>query len=91
MPDERKKTPTYEDIERELGIDKMSFMSEMLRPDQHEEREEEAAAPPERPDLAGLTSDERNLIRLLEWDAGRKFTPQEIKLSLRQAHEIGEL
>ena len=45
MPDEPKEKPTYEDIERELGLDKMSFMSEMLRLDQHEEREEDADLP----------------------------------------------
>jgi len=32
MPEERKKTPTYEDVERELGPDKMEFMTEMMRP-----------------------------------------------------------
>jgi hypothetical protein len=41
MADEPKDLPTYEDIERELGLDKMSFMSEMLRPDQEEPREDE--------------------------------------------------
>jgi hypothetical protein len=31
---EKRQTPTYEDIERELGYDCMSFISEMLRPDE---------------------------------------------------------
>jgi hypothetical protein len=41
MPDDPKDPPTYEEVERELGPDLMSFMSEMVRPDREEEREEE--------------------------------------------------
>jgi hypothetical protein len=32
--------PTYEDAEAELGLDKMSFFSDMVRPDSEEEQEE---------------------------------------------------
>jgi hypothetical protein len=32
MPDKPKKIPTIEDIKRELGLDKMEFMTEMARP-----------------------------------------------------------
>jgi hypothetical protein len=42
MPDQQPKDPpSYEEVESELGPDLMSFMSEMVRPDQHEEREDE--------------------------------------------------
>jgi hypothetical protein len=45
MPDEPKKTPknlpTYEDALEKLGPDAMSFFSDMVRPDQHEQREDE--------------------------------------------------
>ena len=57
MPDRPKDPPTYEDLVRELGYDKMAFFSDMVRPDQHEEREEDANLP-ERSDLAGLTREE---------------------------------
>jgi len=45
MPEQPKKppTPTFEDILRELGPEKMSFMSEMLRPDAEDERRTDAA------------------------------------------------
>jgi hypothetical protein len=39
--DEGKNLPTYEDVLRELGPDVMSFVSDMIRPEQHEQREEE--------------------------------------------------
>jgi hypothetical protein len=40
MPDqpEKPQTPSCEDVERELGFEKMSFVSEMLRPDAEERR-----------------------------------------------------
>jgi hypothetical protein len=63
MPDKPKDPPTYEEVQRELGPDLMSFMSGMVRPDQHEEREDEANPSTER---AGLTPEEQNLIQLLE-------------------------
>lgn len=37
--------PTFEDVQEALGLDAMSYMSEMLRPDQHEEREDDANLP----------------------------------------------
>jgi len=102
MPDEPKdqpkKLPTYEDIERDLGLDKMSFMSEMLRPDQHEDLEDDPVVPTvksqpqtQRPEFASLTPEERRLIEYLESSDGRKLTQQEINLALRQAHDIGHL
>jgi hypothetical protein len=46
MPDQpsrpAEKLPTYEDALEKLGPDAMSFFSDMVRPDQHEEREEDA-------------------------------------------------
>ena len=30
MPDKSGNIPTYEDVEKELGLDAMTFMSEML-------------------------------------------------------------
>jgi len=33
--------PTYEDAEAELGLDKMSFLSDMVRPDDQPPPEEE--------------------------------------------------
>jgi hypothetical protein len=86
MPDKPKDPPTYEEIERELGPDLMSFMSEMLRPDQEEERDEDMNTV-----STGLTPDEQNLIQLLEWSQGHKFTPEQVHNALRQAREIGEL
>lgn len=45
MPDEpkdqSKNLPTYEDALEKLGPDVMSFFSNMVRPDQHEQRDEE--------------------------------------------------
>jgi len=87
MPDKpKRKLPTYEDIERELGLDAMSFFSEMVRPDQHEERGEDSnvPTPTSRPDLASLTPDERNVIDYIESQDGRKLTQQEINLALEQ-------
>jgi hypothetical protein len=52
MPDEPKDLPSYEDALRELGPDLMSFMSEMVRPNQSEVREDEAGPSTER---AGVT------------------------------------
>ncbi len=40
MPEEPKNIPSYEDVVRDLGEDKMDFMSEMLRPDEAPEEEE---------------------------------------------------
>jgi hypothetical protein len=90
MPD-KPKIPSYEEIERELGLDKMSFMSEMVRPDAEEEREDEGTVPTQSRNSAGFTPEEQKIIDLLEWSGGRKLTPQEIHLSLEQARQIGEL
>ena len=89
MPDEPKNTPTYEDIERELGYDRMSFMSDMVRPDQHEEREEDADLPTAPTSEITLTLEhERAIIEHIESELGRKFTQQEIYLALDQARSI---
>ena len=37
MPDEPKQKPTFEDLVRDFGYDKMVFFSDMMRPDQREE------------------------------------------------------
>jgi hypothetical protein len=39
MPDEPKNPPTFEEAERELGPDLMSFMSDMVRPQEDEPSE----------------------------------------------------
>ena len=86
MPDESKQKPTFEDLVRDFGYDKMEFFSEMVRPDQHEERGEDSnvPTPTSRPDLASLTPDERNVIDYIESQDGRKLTQQEINLALDQ-------
>jgi hypothetical protein len=86
MPDESKQKPTFEDLVRDFGYDKMEFFSEMVRPDQHEERGEDSnvPTPTSRPDLASLTPDERNVIDYIESQDGRKLTQQEINLALEQ-------
>jgi hypothetical protein len=86
MPDEPK-IPTYEEIERELGPDRMSFMSEMLRPDAEEEGSDEQVPATQ----TGLTPEEQKLISLLEWSQDRKFTLEQVRHALHQAREIGEL
>jgi len=45
MPDESKQRATFEDLVRDFGYDKMAFFCDMVRPDQHEEREEDANLP----------------------------------------------
>jgi hypothetical protein len=82
------KIPTYEEIEKELGLEKMVFMSEMLRPDQHEEREEDPVLPRSQ-DADVLTPEhQRAIIEHIESDLGRKLTQQEINLALDQARSI---
>ena len=90
MPDESKQKPTFEDLVRDFGYDKMEFFSEMVRPDQHEERGEDSnvPTPTSRPDLASLTPDERNVIDYIESQDGRKLTQQEINLALEQWHSM---
>jgi hypothetical protein len=85
MPDEPK--PSYEDILRELGPERMSFMSEMLRPDQHEEREDDTNLPAA--SSQELTpEEERAVIERLEHYFGRKPAQQEISFALKQARLI---
>jgi hypothetical protein len=91
MPDEAKDQPqpTYEDIERELGLDRMSFFSDMVRPDQHEEREDDLILPTAPTSEVMLTPEhERAVIEHIESEIGRKLTPQEINLALDQARSI---
>jgi hypothetical protein len=85
MPDKPKNLPTYEDALEKLGPDAMSLFSDMVRPDQHEEREEDANL------LSGPTREgtltpehERAVIEYLEKAKGRKLTPQERHLALEQ-------
>jgi hypothetical protein len=86
MPDKPREKPTLEDIIRDFGYDKMAFFSDMVRPDQHEEREEDA-------DLATAPTsmtpeEERAIIEGLEQYLGRKPTQQEINLALDQARSF---
>jgi len=87
MPDKPKNLPSYEDIERELGMDAMSFFSDMVRPDQHEEREEDADLPttPTSSEVTLTPEHERAIIGHIESELGRKLTQQEINLALDQA------
>jgi hypothetical protein len=86
MPDEPKDLPTYEDIVRDFGYDKMAFFSDMVRPDQHEEREEDANLPrdPTSSEVILTPEHERAIIEGLEQYFGRKPTQQEINLALDQ-------
>lgn len=92
MPDEPKGKPTLDDIVRELGYDKMAFFSDMVRPDQFEEREEDAnlpsAFPTSQPDEVLTPEHQRAIIEGLEQYFGRKPTQQEINLALDQARSI---
>jgi hypothetical protein len=90
MPDEPKKLPTLEDIVRELGYDRMAFFSDMVRPDQHEEREEDANLPTvsSAPEVTLTPEHERAVIEHLEARLGRKVTPEERYLALEQARSV---
>jgi hypothetical protein len=83
------KEVTLEDIQRELGHDKMAFFSEMVRPDQHVEREEDnvvptgAQTPP-----AHTPQEEHDIIETLEKYLGHKPTQQQINLALKQAAQF---
>jgi hypothetical protein len=85
MPDEPK--PTFEDLVRLFGYDKMEMFSEMVRPDQHIEREEDADLPNDQTPRGIVLSpeEERGIIERLEQYFGRKPTPEEIHLALDQA------
>jgi hypothetical protein len=87
MPEQPKKppTPTFEDILRELGPEKMSFTSEMLRPDAEDEREGgDEQMPPATP-TSEDPEHQQAIIERLEKYFGRKPTQQEINLALKQA------
>jgi hypothetical protein len=79
-----------EDIQRDLGLEKMSFVSEMLRPDAEDEREEDInlpTAPTSEEDI--LTPEhQRAIVERLEQYFGRKPTQQEINLALDQARSV---
>jgi hypothetical protein len=86
MRDEPKKLPTYEDAVEKLGLDAMSFFSDMVRPDQHEEREEDSKLAPTAQTPPEHTPEEaRSIIEGLEKYFGRKPTHQEINLALEEA------
>jgi len=87
MPDEPKEKPSLEDIVRDWGYDKLAFFCDMVRPDQHEEREDEGLpADSERaPEVVLDPEHERAIIDRLEQHFGRKPTQQEINLALDQA------
>jgi hypothetical protein len=87
MP-EKRNLPSYEDVLRELGSEKMAFFSDMVRPDQHEEREEDANLPAAQTPPAHTPEEERAIIERIEQYLGRKPTQQEINLGLRQAAEF---
>jgi len=89
MPDKPKDTPTFEEIVRQLGLDRMSFMSDMVRPDQHEAREEDPglSAPPPR-EIELSPQEQRVIIDGLAQYFGRKPTQQEINLALEQARSF---
>jgi hypothetical protein len=85
MPDEPKGKPSLDDIVRDFGYDKMAFFCDMVRPDQHEEREEDADLPTE---IQLTPEHERAVIEHIESELGRKLTQQEINLALDQARSI---
>jgi hypothetical protein len=84
-----RKIPTYEDILRDLGPEKMAFMSEMVRPDQNVERPDEglpATTPDDRaPEVTLDPEHEKAIIEYQEARLGRPLTPQERHLALDQA------
>jgi len=89
VPDKPKEKPSYEDIEREMGLDMMSFFSDMVRPDQHEERDDDSVVPISQAASDVLTPEhQRAIIEHLESELGRKLTQQEINLALDQARSF---
>jgi hypothetical protein len=87
MPDEPKGKPTFEDLVRDFGYDKMAFFCDMVRPDQHEEREDEGipAGSTTTPEVTLDPEHERAIIQGIEQYLGRKPTQQQIHLALEQA------
>jgi hypothetical protein len=75
---------------RDFGYDKMAFFCDMVRPDQHEEREEDANLPSAVPTSTQdhTPEEERAIIERLGQYFGRKPTQQEINLALDQARSI---
>jgi hypothetical protein len=70
----------------------MAFFSDMVRPDQHEEREEDANLPTAPTSSQDHTpEEERAIIERLEQYFGRKPTQQKIKLALDQARSFQAL
>jgi hypothetical protein len=91
MPDKPKDPkPTYDDIVRDWGYDKMAFFCDMVRPDQHEEREDEGMpdATSRAPEVTLDPEHERAIIEGIEKYLGRKPTQQEIHLALEQARSL---
>jgi hypothetical protein len=88
MPDEPKEKPSLEDIVRDWGYDKMAFFCDMVRPDQHEERDEDALPTGTVSPLGHTPEEERAIIDGLERYFGRKPTQQEINLALKQAAQF---
>ena len=89
MPDKPKEKPSYEDIEREMGLDMMSFFSDMVRPDQHEERDDDSVVPISQAASDVLTPEhQRAIIEHLESEIGRKLTPWERHLALEKARSV---
>ena len=89
MPDKPKEKPSYEDIEREMGLDMMSFFSDMVRPDQHEERDDDPVVPTSQAASDVLTPEhQRAIIEHLESEIGRKLTPWERHLALEKARSV---
>jgi hypothetical protein len=86
LPEEPKQKPTFEDLVRNFGYDNMEFFSDMVRPDQHEEREEDANLPTAQTPMT--PEEERAVIEHIESEIGRNLTPHEINLASDQARSI---
>jgi len=86
MPNKPKEKPSLDDIVRDFGYDKMAFFCDMVRPDQHEEREEDANLPTAQTPMT--PEEERAVIEHIESEIGRNLTPHEINLASDQARSI---
>ena len=80
MPDTPK---NFDDLVRHFGLDNTQMFSEMVRPDQHIERDEDTA-----PEVTLDPEHERAIIEHIEQSYGRKLTPEERHLALEQARSI---
>ena len=87
MTDEPKGKPSLDDIVRDFGYDKMAFFSDMVRPGQHEEREDEGlpAQSDRAPEVVLDPEHGRAIIKHIEARLGRPVTPEERWLALEQA------